>query len=39
MKSTISARYAVVVFGQYRSRKCRFTNLPVGVRGSSASEG
>src|SRR5664279_6638090 len=26
------------VFGQYLSRKCRFTSLPVGVRGSSASK-
>src|SRR5215216_8111781 len=25
-------------FGQYLSRRCRFTSLPVGVRGSSASK-
>src|SRR6187401_3352386 len=25
-------------FGQYLSRKCRFTNFPVGVRGNSASK-
>ncbi len=25
-------------FGQYLSRKCRFTSLPVGVRGNSASK-
>src|SRR5689334_266196 len=25
-------------FGQYLSRRCRFTSFPVGVRGSSASK-
>ena len=25
-------------FGQYLSRRCRFTSLPVGVRGSSGSK-
>ena len=25
-------------FGQYLSRRCRFTNFPVGVRGNSASK-
>src|SRR5439155_25571391 len=28
----------VAAFGQYLSRRCRFTSLPVGVRGSSASK-
>src|SRR5258708_22118191 len=33
----ISYTFAAV-FGQYLSRRCRFTSFPVGVRGSSASK-
>jgi hypothetical protein len=38
-RGLVLRRYGLAaVIGQYLSRRCRFTNLPVGVRGSSASK-